>query len=75
MLAMPMTYAVSGCNDTNVVIGGPADAILACWKDLGRWSTRVLIVVFLSTWPGSDGVLPRRQTASAAGVVSARCAS
>lgn len=29
MLAIPITYAVSGCNDTNVVIGGPVDAILA----------------------------------------------
>lgn len=28
MLAIPITYAVSGCNDTNVVIGGPAEAIL-----------------------------------------------
>lgn len=70
MSVMPTTYAVSGCNDTNVVIGGPVDAIFACCIGLSRWSTRVLIVVFLETsrsglgtWPGSDGVLPPRQTA------------
>lgn len=38
MLAMPITYAVSGCNDTNVVIGGDVDAILtldhtSVWKE------------------------------------------
>lgn len=35
MLAIPITYAVSGCNDTNVVIGGPADAMTT---SIDRWA-------------------------------------
>lgn len=41
MLAIPITYAVSGCNDTNVVTGGPADAMVTLIA-AGPWKGAVV---------------------------------
>lgn len=48
MLAIPTTYAVSGCNDTNVVIGGPAEAISTSDYP-GFWKEAVVVYGLFET--------------------------